>query len=112
MANRRTARRYELSLPVIVRGPMDKEAASLTGRTRDISSQGVYFSIDNNLSAGTRLDLTMVLPAEATCGAEVFIRATGRIIRVDVRSGNGDQKVGVAAILERYEIIRNEAAIA
>jgi hypothetical protein len=110
MVNRRTARRYELSLPVIVRGPGDKAAASLTGKTRDISSHGVYFSIDNNLSAGARLDLTMILPAEVTRGTEVFIRATGRIIRVDVRSGNSDHKVGVAAILERYEIIRNEAA--
>ena len=111
MVNRRTARRYELSLPVIVRGPVDKEAASLTGKTRDISSHGVYFTVDNKLSTGTRLDLTMILPAEATGGTEVFIRATGRVIRVDTRTVNGEQKVDVAAILERYEIIRNEAAI-
>jgi hypothetical protein len=111
MLNRRTARRYELSLPVIVRGPSDKESAPLTGKTRDISSQGVYFTIDNNLRAGTRLDLTMILPAKFTGGTEVFIRATGRVIRVDTRSVNGDQKVDVAAILEKYEIIRNEAHI-
>ena len=111
MPNRRTARRYELSLPVIVRGPVDKAAASLTGKTRDISSQGVYFTVDNKLSTGTRLDLTMILPAEVTGGTEVFIRATGRVIRVDTRSVNGDRKVDVAAILERYEIIRNEAHI-
>jgi hypothetical protein len=111
MLNRRTARRYELSLPVIVRGPSDKEAASLTGRTRDISSRGVYFTIDNNLSAGVRLDLTMILPAEVTGATEVFIRATGRVIRVDSRSVDGDRKVDVAAILERYEIIRNKADI-
>jgi hypothetical protein len=109
MLNRRTARRYELSLPVIVRGPFDKEAASLTGKTRDISSQGVYFTIDNNLSAGVRLDLTMILPAEVTGGTEVLIKATGRVIRVDARSVDGAQKVDVAAILERYEMIRNKA---
>jgi PilZ domain len=111
MLNRRTARRYELSLPIIVRGPVDKEGASLTGKTRDISSRGVYFTIDNNLSAGVRLDLMMILPAKVTGATEVFIRATGRVIRVDTRSVNGDRKVDVAAILERYEIIRNEAHI-
>ena len=110
MVNRRTARRYELSLPVIVRGPVDKEAASLTGKTRDISSHGVYFTVDNKLSAGARLDLTMILAAEVTGGTEVFIKATGRVIRVVTRSIDGEQKVDVAAILERYEIIRNEAA--
>jgi hypothetical protein len=109
MLNRRTARRYELSLPVIVRGPFDKEAASLTGKTRDISSQGVYFTIDINLSAGVRLDLTMILPARVTGGTEVLIKATGRVIRVDTRSVDGNQKVDVAAILERYEMVRNEA---
>jgi len=111
MVNRRTTRRYELSLPVIVRGPVDEEAACLTGKTRDISSRGVYFTIDNKVSAGARVDLTMILPPEVTGGTEVFIKATARVIRVDTRSVNADQKIDVAAILERYEIIRNEVAI-
>jgi hypothetical protein len=111
MNDRRTTRRYELSLPVIVRAPIDKEAASRTGKTRDISTRGVYFTIDNNLCAGAELDLTMILPAEVTGGTEVFIKATGKVIRVDKRSGNGDQKVDVAAVFEMYEIVRNKAAI-
>lgn len=112
MKDRRTARRYDLSLPIIVCAPIDKEAASRTGKTRDISNRGVYFTIDNNLSAGAELDLTMILPAEVTGDTEVFIRATGKVIRVDKRSGNGDQKVDVAAVFEMYEIVRNEATIA
>ena len=108
MKDRRTARRYELSLPVVVRAPMDKVAASLTGKTRDISTRGVYFTIDSNLSAGAELDLTMILPAEVTGGTEVFIKATGKVIRVDKRSGNGDQKVDVAAVFEMREMVRNK----
>ena len=111
MKDRRSVTRYELSLPVLVRAPIDKEAASRTGETRDISTRGVYFTIDNNLSAGAELDLTMILPAEVTGGTEVFIKATGKVIRVDKRSGNGDQKVDVAAVFEMYEIVRNKAAI-
>jgi hypothetical protein len=112
MKERRTARRYDLSLPVIVRVPIDKEAASRTGKTREISNRGVYFTIDNNLNASADLDLTMILPAEVTGSTEVFIRATGKVIRVDNRSGNCDQKVGVAAVFEICEIVRNEDAIA
>ena len=112
MKDRRTARRYDLSLPVIVRAADDKEVASLTGKTRDISSQGVYFTIDNNLSVGVELELTIILPVEVTGGTEVFIRATGKVIRVAMSPGNGDQKVNVAAVFEGQEIVRNEAAIA
>ena len=112
MKDRRTARRYDLSLPISVRVPIEKRAVSRTGKTRDISNRGVYFTIDNNLSAGAELDLTMILPPEVTGSTEVFIRATGKVIRVDKRSGNGDQKVDVAAVFEMYEIVRNEATIA
>jgi hypothetical protein len=110
--NRRAARRYDLSLPVVVRAPSDKEVASLTGTTRDISTRGVYFTTDNDLSAGADVDLTMILPAEVTGGTEVLIRATGKVIRVDKRPGNGDQKVDVAVVFEMHEIVRSEAAIA
>ena len=96
MQDRRIARRYDLSLPVIVRAPIDKEAASWTGKTRDISRRGVYFTIDNDLNAGAELDLKMTLPVEATGGTEVFIRATGKVVRVDKRSEDGNQKVNVA----------------
>jgi PilZ domain-containing protein len=112
MKDRRTARRYDLSLPVIVRAADDKEVASLTGKTWDISSRGVYFIVDNNFSAGDELDLTIILPAKVTGGTEVLIRATGKVIRVGMPSGDGDQKVDVAAAFERHEIVRNEAAIA
>jgi hypothetical protein len=112
MKDRRAARRYDLSLPVIVRVLIDKEAASRTGKTREISNRGVYFTIDNDLSAGAELDLTMIFPAEVTGSTEVFIRATGKVIRVDKRSGECDPKVDVAAVFEMNEIVRNEATIA
>jgi PilZ domain len=112
MTERRTARRYDLSLPIRVRLPIEKGAVSRAGKTRDISTRGVYFTIDNNLSAGAELNLTMILPAKVTGATEVCIRATGKVIRMDKRSGNGDQEVDVAAAFEMYEIVRNEAAIA
>jgi PilZ domain len=112
MKDRRTARRYDLSLPIIVRVLLEKETVSRTGKTRDISTRGVYFTIDNNLSAGAELDLKMTVSSQITGGTEVFIKATGKVIRVDKRYGIGDHRVGVAAVFELHEIVRNEAAIA
>jgi hypothetical protein len=111
MTERRTARRYELSLPVTIRVSIEEEAVSQRGQTRDISTAGVYFIIGNDLTEGVALDLTMTIPAEVTGGTEVFIRAIGNVARVDKHSGNADQPVGVAAVIKRYVIVRNEAAI-
>jgi hypothetical protein len=108
MKDRRTARRYDLLLPKIVRVPLEKETVSRTGKTRDISTQGVYFTIDDDLRAGAELSLTMVLPAKVTGATEVFIQAVGKIMRVD--NSNGYQPIGVAAVIERYEIVRNETS--
>jgi len=108
MTERRTARRYDLSLPVIIRVPVDKEISSRNGKTRDISTRGVYFTIDQDLGAGAELDITLTLPAEVTRGSEVFIRAMGKVVRVDKKPENGSSRVGVAAVIERYEIIRTD----
>jgi len=109
MTERRTARRYDLSLPVIIRIPVDTESAR-NGNTRDISTRGVYFTIDQDLNDGAELDITLTLPSEVTRGSEVFIRAMGKVVRVEKRPENGSSRVGVAAVIERYEIIRNEPA--
>jgi hypothetical protein len=65
--------------------------------------------MQRDLSPGTELDFTLTLPAEITRGTEVFVRAHGRVIRVDRRDDdeNGPD-VGVAAVIERYDIIRGE----
>lgn len=110
MTERRAARRYDLSLPVIIRVPVERETSSRNGKTRDISTRGVYFTIDDDLGAGAELDITLTLPSEVTRGSEVFIRAMGKVVRVDRTPENGSSRVGVAAIIERYEIIRNEPA--
>lgn len=108
MTERRIARRYDLALPVIIRIPVEKEISSHNGKTRDISTRGVYFMLDQDLSAGTEIDITLTLPSEVTRGSEVFVRAMGKVVRLEKKPENGSSRVGVAAVIERYEIIRNE----
>ncbi len=110
MTERRMARRYDLSLPVIVRLPVNREPVSHSGQTRDISTRGVYFILQKELAPGTELDFTLTLPAEITRGTEVFVRAHGRVVRVDKQRDDTHESVGIAAVIERYDIIRGEPA--
>ncbi len=83
---------------------------SQQGKTRDISTRGLYFVVEQNLEAGSELELTLTLPAEVTHGSEVFVRALGKVVRVEQRMEDGNTRMGVAAVIERYDIIRGEAA--
>jgi hypothetical protein len=110
LTERRTARRYDLTLPVIVKVPTENCVERQEGSTRDISTRGLYFVIDQNVEAGSELDITLTLPTEVTCGLEVCVRALGRVVRVEQRMEDHIPRMGVAAMLERYDIIRTEAA--
>ena len=109
MTERRMARRYDLSLPVNVRLPINREPGTHNGQTRDISTRGVYFMMQKDLAPGTEVDFTLTLPAEITRGTEVFVRAHGRVVRVDKQDDDAAREtIGVAAVIERYDIIRGE----
>lgn len=108
MTERRAARRYDLSLPVIIRIPLEREGQSRNGKTRDISTRGLYFTIDQELAPGSELDITLTLPAEITRGTEVFVRAQGRVVRVEKKGDDKSVHMGIAAVIERYDIVRGE----
>lgn len=106
MSERRTARRYDLTLPVTVRISAQRAAELQKGKTRDISTRGLYFVLDRELTAGSEVDITLTLPAHVTNGADVLVRALGRIVRVEEHIEDESVRRGVAAIIERYDIIR------
>jgi c-di-GMP-binding flagellar brake protein YcgR len=110
MTERRTTRRYDLTLPIIIRVPAERALDSQQGKTRDISTRGLYFVVDQNLESGSQLDITLTLPAEITQGSDVFVRALGKVVRVERRMEDGNSRMGIAAVIERYDIIRGEAA--
>jgi hypothetical protein len=62
--------------------------------------------MQQDMVAGTEVDFTLTLPAEVTRGTEVFIRAHGHVVRVDKGKEGKNPRVGVAAVIERYDIIR------
>jgi len=110
MSERRVTRRYDLSLPVMVRIPAPGFAGTQNGRTRDISTKGLYFVIDQEVQAGSNLDIMLTLPKEMTNGEEVLVKASGKIVRVESRVEDGNERLGVAAVIERYDIMRGAAS--
>ena len=79
------------------------------GTTRDVSTRGVYLIIDQAVSRDADLDLTMVLPTGSPIDGSVFVRAAGRVVRVEEWSESGTRRNGVAAVIRRYEIVRTES---
>jgi PilZ domain len=110
MTERRAARRYDLSLSVVVRAPSGVRGTPTQGTTRDVSTRGVYLILDRAVSRDTDVDLTMVLPTDNSGGTGVFVRSIGRVVRVEEWSQDGGRRVGVAAVIRRYEIVRNDPA--
>jgi c-di-GMP-binding flagellar brake protein YcgR len=106
---RRTALRYDLSLPVEVRSVLKWQAEPFSGWTRDISACGIYFTIDQGLFSCSRFNFTLTLPAEITHGSQdSFVRAQGKVVRVEKKRENGKERVGVAAVILKHELIRSK----
>ena len=107
MAERRGTRRYDLTLPISIRFGLERVIARQEGKTRDISTRGLFFVINRDVETGSDLDITLTLPAEIINGTDVLVRAQGKVIRVERRIEEGEPRMGVAAVIERYDIIRS-----
>ena len=115
---RRLGRRYRLSLPMTVRRVTDfslsggaaplRLAGFPSGLIRDISTEGVYFTIDQKLAPGQEIAFTLALPASLTSGTEVFICGRAKVIRTEKMIVAGAPRTGVAASIEKHEIVREE----
>lgn len=100
-ANQRNTRRFSLNLPVTVRTSEGAEAA--LAATRDVSAQGVFFYLDTDVKEGSPIEFTLTLPPEITLTECIKVHCTGKVVRV--HSKDGDNKVGIAAAIEQYDII-------
>ena len=100
-AERRVARRFNMSLPLrIVACQASKN--ELQTRTRDLSYQGIYFVAEKSMKKGTEIDFVITLPHEITQHTDVNIRCRGQIVRVNNES---EGQTGIAAKIEHYEFI-------
>ena len=107
MTERRATHRYDLLLPLMIRSSAVGKAPR-NGKIKDISARGVYFVLADDISKDCTFDMTITLPTKAN-REEVLVHAVGRVVRTTRWQENGIRRFGIAARIERYEIVRNEA---
>ncbi len=98
----RATRRFALRLPVTVKfgeGAGQKK----TAETRDVSSRGICFYMDASVDAGSEIEFTLTLPPEITLTESIRVHCKGKVVRVEPPGPGG--KVGIAALIERYEFL-------
>ncbi|MGO9642456.1 MAG: PilZ domain-containing protein [Candidatus Acidiferrales bacterium] len=104
MANgieRRASRRFSMALPLLVRPSTSEGELERSGRTRDVSFRGLYFTIDTRYEAGSSIELVLTLPKEITMAGDVHIRCFAQVVRVEPLNGH----CGIAARIDRYEFL-------
>jgi hypothetical protein len=102
---RRAEQRFPLRLPVVVKC-LDRPVREESSVTRDVSARGAFFYLDAMLAEGTPLQIILTLPSEITLTESIRVRCKGSVARVtQLKPG---AKVGIAAVIERYDFTRNE----
>src|ERR1700675_1877201 len=92
--NRRAAPRFTMRLPLMARfsnGSVHEEETC----TQDVSSSGAFFYVNTEIGGRRPLELILMLPAEGETPADIRVRYTGRVARLQ-RSPEGRWGVGAA----------------
>lgn len=101
---RRTKPRQSLRLPVEVSLP---GTGSLTGITRDISADGVYFYVGREIDKPELMQFVVAFPPEYTLAETKKIRCTGEVVRIDRGTPSG---TGIAAAIKTYEMLSSDSS--
>jgi hypothetical protein len=111
MKERRTAHRYIVPVAVVVR-LLSKAMTSkfVHGKTHDVSTRGLYFTSSRRLAVGTRIGLSLTLPLDASDGSRVLVDAEAKVLRVEENPDNIAGRVGIAAVIDSYNIVRPKSA--
>lgn len=98
----RATRRFSLRLPLSIKYG-DSGGQEKLAQTRDVSARGVCFYMDSSIAEGSEIEFTLTLPPEITLTESIRVHCKGRVVRVDPAAPGG--KVGIAAIIDRYEFL-------
>jgi len=100
-SEKRSSRRFCLDLPVAVKFN-DNGTHEVTGHTRDVSSRGVFFYLNSEITEGASIDFVMILPSEITLTDPIRVHCSGKVVRVD----RTVDEQGVAVAIDKYDFVR------
>jgi len=101
LVERREARRFNLSLPLLVRFPAGGGPSESEATTQNVSFRGVYFLTSAVQNPASLIEFVLTLPDQLTGAGNLRIRGFGRV----VRSVPHDGRTGIALRIERYEFL-------
>ena len=96
----RSTRRFSLRLPVTVK--FSDGSSEKTAHTRDVSARGICFYLDSSVTEGSEIEFTLTLPPEITLTESIRVHCKGKVVRVEAQEPG---RVGIAAVIERYEFL-------
>lgn len=98
---RRSGQRVPVRVPVAISAPDTNLQA--TGRTRDLSSNGIFFYTDSPIQKGNDVEMVMILPPELTSGEKRWVCCHATVVRVE-NNKDGSER-GVAATVQKMEFL-------
>jgi hypothetical protein len=101
MMERRIARRFEITVPVMCWG---SSAKCFDGRTRDVSATGIYMITHHELEPKEWFLLLMRFPGLFPDENNSLLWAYCRVVRTEPKSIDGVACVGIAAIVEQFTL--------
>ncbi len=95
-------RRFYMRLPAAVKLP-GAEPAEVMTETQNVSARGIFFYLDQPVTQGGQIEVTMTFPPNITLTDAVRVRFLARVVRVEQPL---PVSRGVAAVIEEYEFLR------
>ncbi|HZQ70088.1 MAG TPA: PilZ domain-containing protein [Terriglobales bacterium] len=105
--DRRMMRRFDMRLPAVIK-IANSDLGDINTETQNVSARGVFFYLDRPLPEGSRVDVTLTFPPHVTLTDSVRVRFTARVLRVE--NPLPASRVGIAALIEEYQFLRNTPA--
>jgi len=102
-SERRSARRFQIKLPMTVRWTSGMAVGEAQTESRDVSSRGVYFFLPKQVDSGSPVEIILTLPHEVTLAGPVRVRCLGRVHRTE---DDASGRSGIVAEIHRYEFLR------
>lgn len=98
--DRRISHRFALQLPITLVLP--DTGLKVSGKTRDISSNGIFFYANLPIVEHQEVELLMTLPYEFAI-APVRVACRARVVRVEKDEFSGQK--GMAAAIQRFDFL-------
>ena len=99
-AERRSGKRVTAEVPVSIRSTGGEQAG---GRTRDLSTSGIFLYADSQLQPGSELEMVLILPPELGQGEKRWVCCQAAVVRVE--SSLEGEGFGVAASIRNMEFL-------